>query len=319
MSNEKKLSDISQVLTRLIQGNSKTVITEIDKSGIKYYVGDSVLSEESIQRMRELGLLVQIGFIGIISCPSCGDHVLALLPVCPRCGSNDVDIAELIAHVKCGYIGFTQEFNKSGEMICPGCGEKIISESEIRIYGKVFVCENCGARFETPSLKIRCLSCGLIFTLKEARVKRIPQYAIEAKEFEKARRVFIRDYIKNVILNVADKYGIDVKFDVNVKGMSGVDHKVPAILIRGSREAYVFFILSERDATLFTSFLLDIPETKNIILLCDESAISSMEMSCSAIAAGKPKVHVITIGNNDVSLEDELEKAVRKIFPEQSE
>ncbi len=314
MSNNKKnISDISAMLSMLSHGNAKTVTTEIDKSGIRYYVGDNLLSEESIQKMRELGLLVQVGFISIISCPSCGDHVVALLPVCPRCGSNDVDVAELIAHIKCGYIGFVQDFNKSGEMICPGCGEKIESDNDIRVYGKVFICGNCGARFETPSLKIRCLSCGLVFTLKEARIKRIPQYAIETKEFEKTRKLFMKDYIKNVIVNVADKYGLEVKFDISIKGLSGVNHKIPAILSKGSKELYIFLILSERDATLFTSFLLDTSEIRDTVLICDEDAIREVEMSCHKLAAGKPNVYVISL-NSNISVKEELENIVKKVL-----
>ncbi|NPA23506.1 MAG: hypothetical protein GXO23_04340 [Crenarchaeota archaeon] len=307
------ISATSAILDKVGKGTAQTVITAIDKTGIRYYVGDSVLTEESIQKMKELGLLVQIGFIGLISCPSCGDHVLAVLPVCPRCNSNDVDIAELVAHVKCGYIGFLREFLRDGELVCPGCGKKIEnSDTELRTYGRVFMCQNCGAKFETPSLKLRCLNCGLVFTLKEARIKRVPQYAIEASALEKARLIFVKDYVKNMIVNIADKYGIDVAFDVDLKGMSGVVHKIPVLLKRGSKEVIVYFILNERDATLFTSLLLDLPEPREMIVICDDNAVKDLGVSCSTLAAGKSSIIVIPA---DLStLESNLEDAIRRAF-----
>ncbi len=307
------ISTTSAIIDKVGKGAAQTVITAIDKTGIRYYVGDSVLTEESIQKMRELGLLIQIGFIGLISCPSCGDHVLAVLPVCPRCNSNDVDIAELVAHVKCGYIGFLREFTRNGDIICPGCGKKIENvENELRVYGRVFMCQNCGAKFETPSLKLRCLNCGLVFTLKEARIKRIPQYAIQTSALEKARSIFVKDYVKNMLVNIADKYGIDVSFDVDLKGMSGVVHKIPALLKRGSKEVIVYFILNERDATLFTSLLLDLPEPREMIVVCDDNAVKELGMSCSTLAAGKSSIIVIPADLSN--LERNLEDAIKRAF-----
>ncbi len=316
-SEEKQLPDgtasLLQILDRIRKETSiDKLSTVIGKDGIRYYVGGVQLTEENIEKLVQRGILVQSGFISIVACPNCESYTVAVMPTCPRCGSNDVELTELVAHIKCGYIGLSRDFKKSGKFVCPGCGEVIEEISELRVYGKIFVCHNCGARFDMPLLRFRCLSCSQIFDIKSIKVKRVPTYIINRTTLQETVTMFIYEDIQKLLTELARKF--DIKYEVNfeIRGLSGLRHSIPYIVKLDSRNVCVFPVFNEKDITRLSSLVLDLPESFDIVVLCHEDSLKSLGMSCESLSF-KGAVKLVKFSNIH-ELREKLETLVKSLL-----
>ncbi len=288
-SEERQIPDgtasLAQILDKIRREASiDKLSTIIGKDGIRYYVGGIQLTEENIEKLVQRGVLVQSGFISMITCPNCESYTVAVMPTCPRCGSNDVELTELVAHVKCGYIGLSRDFKKSGKYICPGCGETINEISELRMFGRIFVCHNCGARFDMPQLKFRCLNCNQIFDLKSIRVKRVPTYAINRTMLQETVTIFLSEDIGRILQDLATKLEASYEYNFEIRGLSGLKHTIPYVIKLNSRSICVFPIFNEKDITRLSSLILDLPESFEIIVLCHEDSLKTLGMSCDSLS-----------------------------------
>ncbi len=324
MSNKKE-STFSQgdAFHRLIEHlrttTESTLVAQLSKEGIKYYLGTESVSREYIAFLRERGVLVELSYMSVVVCPNCGEYTLAISPTCPRCGSNDVTLVELYAHLKCGYIGLSSEFEKEGKIVCPNCGENISDISELKSYGKIFRCFNCGARFDTPLLKFRCLTCGLTFTVKEARIMRVPQYRLDKDALSKIESVVVQDYlnmlISEVVREFSDKFTIEQS--VEVSGISGIKHVVPMRVRLPNATLYIYPVLKEQDAYFLISMLLDVNLSEPMVVICLEDVAKKARLSCSALGGGKSNVKVISLRNLD-ELRDKLREVLKGLLVKQS-
>ncbi len=305
---------IHNIIEKLKSSADNVLTVQLSKEGIKYFIGSEPISKDYVELLRERGIVVESEYVSVLSCPNCGDYVLSVLPTCPRCKSSDVLLVELYAHIKCGYIGLSSEFEKDNKKVCPNCGEEISDPSELKSYGKIFRCLNCGARFDMPVFRLRCLNCGLMFSIKDSRILRIPQYRLNKEALSKVEDIVVQDYITSVVEEVVREYfnKYVIERSVEVTGMSGVKHVIPVRVRTSQGSIYIYPILREQDVYSLVSMLLDVNLDSPIIVLCLEEAARKASLSCPALGSGKSNVKVLMLKNIE-ELRSKLQNLLREI------
>lgn len=284
--------DRIELLDKLLRKDISKIMTTIERDGVKYYLGEIELTQKEIEHLTSKGILASEGFISLVSCPRCGEYILAVLPTCPKCQSNDIVIIELVAHVKCGYIGSLSEFTKIEEdrYKCPNCGE-VITSSDLIYYGTIFKCQKCDARFETPALQFHCVSCGHKFRVQELNLKRLPTFSIDKSIVEKLEKEFVINFVKDSVLNKGNS--IRIKYEIT--GLSGITHKVPLLIETPKSIICIYPVISEKDLTELSSIVLDLPKNTSMLILCktDNDVIRS---SCKSLKSNE-KIKVVEFSN----------------------
>lgn len=196
----------------------------------------AIESKEFIGLMEKEGLLEKTEAGNIIACPYCNSANVMEFYECPECGSVNIKKIYVIEHVKCGKI-FTSDNLNIKE--CPKCGEKISSPEDLKIEGGSFRCEDCGATFENPVIRYRCLNCGKEFGLREVQVRKIEGFKIREDAKELLKTVYVYGKVAESLL----EDGYDVEVPGEILGSSGVSHLLPIIVKDSHRNTYTIDLL----------------------------------------------------------------------------
>ncbi len=218
------------LLVTMLDSGSFEVSSSLTGEGVCFVVGDQYVRRgevsDLLEKLVELGVFERVEHGSVVTCPGCGSCSLATFYVCPRCGSLSVSSVQLLIHTVCGYIDTSKNFVRGGRFFCPGCGREVPAE-ELKVFGSCFSCDRCGARFESPEVKHRCLSCGREFSKFEAVLEPLYTYRI--------RRDVVSDVIKvlivKVVTDVLSRYGFSTQVQGRIQGASGVEHVFDVVAV----------------------------------------------------------------------------------------
>jgi Thaumarchaeal output domain 1 len=212
---------------RLIAQGIYSIAPKIDTKGISYPLLFSLFPNKSDLEVKDfLRKLVQNGTLvaklldKVVTCPTCGSPSVYSKYNCPRCSSFNIGKTSIIEHVRCGFIGSVEKFQKADEMICPKC-KSVISDADYKQIGTSFECDECNSRFESPKVSHKCNSCEEVFTFREAKYESICEYALS----EEAKRGVAKGTVPlAAIADVLTKLGFNVKVRSDIVGKSGATH-----------------------------------------------------------------------------------------------
>ncbi|RLF06891.1 MAG: hypothetical protein DRK00_00150 [Thermoprotei archaeon] len=184
----------------------------------------------------ELGVLKKSPYDSFVTCPKCGTFRLLSKLQCPRCGSKNLKRTTLVSHISCGYTGPLEEMASGEKYICKKCGKPLGKEGEgYIVLGRLFTCEDCGARFDAPLPAYKCISCGLEFDYRNANYVVIYKYEINKNALkQKAKQLLI-----NLVEKAAQAEGLVAKSPAQAPGKSGYSHPVDVEVTDGRDRIYV--------------------------------------------------------------------------------
>ncbi|MBN2216226.1 MAG: hypothetical protein JW719_02495 [Pirellulales bacterium] len=126
------------------------------------------LPESTLRRWVEIGVLEPFLADRPLLCPRC--HALPTYHQgCKQCGSARLDNQRLIHHFPCAYVGYTEEFDRTGEMICPKCRVRnLVVGADYEYLQGPHRCADCGWSGTDLETVGYCLACHWRFTLRQA-------------------------------------------------------------------------------------------------------------------------------------------------------
>lgn len=202
----------------------------VDEKGISYPEAERLFDldrESAVEKLEELvkeGAMTKKWMDSLITCPSCGSHLILVKLSCPSCGSRTITKGRALRH-SCGYTGLEDEF-LGGK--CPSCGKQG-GYQEMGIY---YRCENCGNVFRDPKISLLCLNCGKESEISSAVIK--PLFSYKPK-----RNRSKLDRLENML-----RKSYDVKMPGSVRGLSGVAHHFSCVLYDRSNKLIVVDIVA---------------------------------------------------------------------------
>jgi len=246
--------DVQSVVQRMVDLGVYLITPKLDSKGLSYPALANVFPEKSeaeiqefLDKLRSAGILKSKLLDKVIVCPTCGSPSVYSKYNCPRCSSFDIGKASIIEHVRCGYIGSKEKFQKGPLLICPKC-KNTVGEVDYRKIGTSFECNSCGSRFEAPRMSHKCNSCDDVFTYKEARYE--PIFEFELSE-ETKRSVAKGTLPLGSILNTLKGGGFEVGLKSDLIGKSGATHN--------------FDIVAKKDTALVVANFTFEPKEEDII------------------------------------------------------
>lgn len=114
-------------------------------------------------------------------CSQCDCAFLNFKESCPDCGSDDLQLDELVHHFRCGHIGELKEYREGGELSCPKC-ERSLHQIGVD-YDKpsiVYQCRSCSHSFQDPQVMTTCFNCGHTTAPENLSVRDVMSYSITA-------------------------------------------------------------------------------------------------------------------------------------------
>ena len=241
----------------MVDQGTYVVIPKIDAKGITYPMIAAVFPNKTESETKEfLEMLLSAGILTaklldkVIICPTCGSPSVYSKYNCPRCSSFDIGKARIIEHIRCGYIGSLERFQKGSQVICPKC-KGIVIESEYKNIGTSFECNSCSSRFESPRMSHKCNSCEDVFTYKEGRYEPIYDYSLS----EETKRSIAKGTVPlSSIANVLREKGFDVGIKADLAGKSGATHTFDIIARRGQELAVANFTFEPKEEDIIGLF-----------------------------------------------------------------
>jgi len=229
--------EVQSVVQRMVDQGVYLITPRLDTKGLSYPALTNVFPEKSeaeiqefLEKLRSSGILKSKLLDKVIVCPTCGSPSVYSKYNCPRCSSFDIGKASIIEHVRCGYIGSKEKFQKGNLLICPKC-KNTVGEVDYRKIGTSFECNSCNSRFEAPRMSHKCNSCDDVFTYKEARYE--PIYEFELSE-ETKRSVARGTLPLASILNTLKDAGFEVGLKSDLIGKSGATHNFDIVARKSS-------------------------------------------------------------------------------------
>ncbi len=179
---------------------------------------------ELLEELAEEGVLTRRLVNQLLLCPREGAWRVRAAVVCPSCGSEDLEKAHLLEHLRCGHIGLEVEFGSARGYVCPKCHRdlKLIGK-DYRKPGDFFRCNACREVAYSPGVSLQCLTCDNHFTVDEAQ--RLPLYAYRLKGTDGALALkpiyTIAEFLRGK--------GYEVRTHARVPGRSGVEHEMDIV------------------------------------------------------------------------------------------
>jgi len=188
-----------------------------------------------LSKLESLGVLKRLYYDSIVTCPKCGSHRLQARFKCPRCGSRLLRKVTMVTHVSCGFIGVLESMQVvDGKYVCGKCG-KPIERSGYKELGKLYACDSCGSRFDSPLPDFRCLDCDLVFDHRESEYITLYSYEVD---MELARRMF-QELLIEMIRVIAEENGFTVHVGKTIEGRSKYMHRVDVQLVKGAKHIVI--------------------------------------------------------------------------------
>ncbi len=263
--------EVQSLVQRMVDQGVYSIHAKVDSKGISYPLAEAVLKgnkEEEVTGF--LAKLVRGGVLNsklldkVISCPTCNSPSVYSKYNCPRCSSYDIGKASIIEHIRCGYIGSKEKFEKGNRLICPKC-KGAISEADYRSIGASFECNTCSSRFEAPKITHKCSSCDEVFSYKEARYEPIYEYALS----EETKRSIARGTVPlSSIATVLKEKGFKVGIKAELAGKSGATHVFDIIAKRGKELIVANFTFQPKEEDIIGLFAkkYDIDPTLTLLI-----------------------------------------------------
>ena len=246
--------DVQSIVQRMVDQGVYLITPRLDVKGLSYPALSAVFPDKSeaelqefLDKLKNAGILKSKLLDKVIVCPTCGSPSVYSKYNCPRCSSFDIGKASIIEHIRCGFIGSKEKFQKGNQLVCPKC-KNPVSEVDYRKIGTSFECNSCGSRFEAPRMSHKCNSCDDVFTYKEARYE--PIYEFELSE-ETKRSVAKGTLPLASILATLKEAGYDVGLRRDLIGKSGATHN--------------FDIVAKKDSALVVANFTFEPKEEDII------------------------------------------------------
>lgn len=117
--------------------------------------------ERIMPSLVSVGLVAETPTSRLLVCPKCGSSYVGPRLYCPSCSSDEIKPTRLVQHVACGYVDVVDRFPVApeGKRVCPRCNILVTNpETQLRVLGKLFLCESCNVTFKTPILKLICMN-----------------------------------------------------------------------------------------------------------------------------------------------------------------
>lgn len=117
----------------------------------------------------EKGVFHPLRFVNKIHlCPKCQHSHLLYYETCPKCGSSELHIEQMIHHFACANISAESTYNSGGQLVCPKCHERLrhIGVDYDRP-ASLYSCDNCNNSFISPVTKASCTYCETETNVKE--------------------------------------------------------------------------------------------------------------------------------------------------------
>jgi hypothetical protein len=249
--------EVQSIVQRMVDQGVYLITPRLDPKGLSYPALSAVFPEktdaeiqEFLEKLKNAGILKSKLLDKVIVCPTCGSPSVYSKYNCPRCSSFDIGKASIIEHVRCGYIGSKEKFQKGSLLICPKC-KNTVGEVDYRKIGTSFECNSCGSRFEAPRMSHKCNSCDDVFTYKEARYE--PFYEFELSEDTK-RSVAKGTLPLASILNTLKTDGYDVGLRSDLIGKSGATHNFDIVARKGAALVVANFTFEPKEEDIIGLF-----------------------------------------------------------------
>jgi len=249
--------EVQSVVQRMVDQGVYLITPRLDTKGLSYPALTNVFPEKSeaeiqefLEKLRSSGILKSKLLDKVIVCPTCGSPSVYSKYNCPRCSSFDIGKASIIEHIRCGYIGSKEKFQKGNLLICPKC-KNTVGEVDYRKIGTSFECNSCGSRFEAPRMSHKCNSCDDVFTYKEARYE--PIYEFELSEDTK-RSVAKGTLPLASILNTLKEGGFEVGLKSDLIGKSGATHNFDIVARKSSALVVANFTFEPKEEDIIGLF-----------------------------------------------------------------
>ena len=261
-----------ELLRKLIKKGVLELRPAFDMAGIRYpnaeeaWTIDSTQVKEVLVELEKKGSLVVRLAERALMCPSCGSPELHGKYTCPKCGSDTVELTELLEHTKCGYIGAKENFVKESGLACPSCHAGLLSETEhYRAIGNFYQCEKCGNRFDKPEAIYVCQNCDKVSSQQEAKYVKVYSYRISEERIrEFGRELPVLENARQLLVNS----GFKVKLHAKVTGASGVQSLFDAVAERGETLLVADISVSgnKNDIVALLAKKADVNPTKALII-----------------------------------------------------
>ena len=219
--------EVRSLIQFMVDKGVYLITPKLDSTGISFQSLSHILPNKTdaeisdfLARLTEAHILRSKLLDKVIVCPTCGSSAVYTKYNCPRCSSFDVGKASIIEHIRCGYIGSKERFQKGNLLVCPKC-RNTASEIDYRKIGTSFECNSCNSRFESPKMSHKCNSCEDVFTYKEARYDPLYEYELT----EDTKRTIARGTmpLSSIVSSLKEK-GFEVGLKEAITGKSGATH-----------------------------------------------------------------------------------------------
>ena len=223
-----ELKNEQELISTLIKRGNTELTPTFDKEGIRYPRVEEILKSGpnevrlALKKLAKRGVLDARFVDRVLTCPNCSSSEVHNKYTCPKCSSFNVEYTQLLEHMKCGYMGPRDTFEKEITLVCPNCRTQLREEAlDYRVIGNCFQCEKCNYRFDKPDNLHICGKCGRKFSYQDAKYVKVFAYRITDKTLADLGKDHV---ILESIKEIFETIGCNVQLHAGVVGISGVEH-----------------------------------------------------------------------------------------------
>ncbi len=215
------------LLIAIKEGRIKEIIPKFNyERGFDYceaiydFIGGCDGIEEVLESFHDIGILKKEIYESLGVCKNCGSHKLRIKPVCPYCGSPDIDAGTVIEHLSCGFVGLiTDFFSKGGRLVCPKCGKELRAIGvDYRKTANMYKCHKCGEFTSLPEMRYICNVCGAELHEKDLLVKKVYKYVVDDEKLSLIDKMLLD--VSEIVRKLGER-GWIVEAPSRIRGVSG--------------------------------------------------------------------------------------------------
>ncbi len=267
------------LLVSLVERGVERLEPKITPDGIQYndieYI--DVKWQQPIRLFNELtekGFLEKEDYDRALLCPTCESPHVYSKYACPTDRSIFIKKITLLRHEPDGFSGELEQFKKDGRIVCPKCNQDLGDADEketwdfsLKEIGYSFQCKHNGHRFERPLVIHFCPICGSTFDYRTARYIPLYAYTLSQKAYDMVKHSADIEKLIKPVVDFLRKNGLDIRYGVEIKGVSGSTHKFDLTASVGGSLLVVDY--SFGDSQKLVSLLgkkLDIPDVEAALI-----------------------------------------------------